>query len=525
MDMLQGAPITSVILIAVIIILLYLYRTSELMNKRRLRWAIGISIVAVIAVNLVILLQQRHRSLKFHAAVIPFSIDPSLGENSAWLQLAIPEIIGESLQRQHQPEAVVSTLEWTYSVLAPDSLVNNDYRLRVIQRLPFSYILSGYISGTADSLSIKYQLVQKNGSAWTFEQVITPEHISQDLQIVITAINDHLPKHKIQSSFPVFHYPTPALQWYFNGLRCYLGRDFSGALAVYQNVPEGVTRFPEADLIQACCNFQAGVMYRQQGKQNTETSYFSTAKTLAEEVIAQDTLLTDANRLLGEYYLYSERWSMADFYLRKALKQNPLNYRIYHPLSRLNRQRFSQLGFRTEKDVYEWAIYVNPCYTDGYIAISDILLFENKRDDAITILKKFLVIHPNSVPALMALGKIYIVRNEMFPIMDVLTRVIKIDPTNSDAYYNLGILYYNSNDYDNAVRFFEKAIAIDNHLNSHVYLAYIYEARGDVDKAISYLRLRIRNKTGPNDEYAEEARRHLFNLMHPDTVQKESINK
>ena len=120
----------------------------------------------------------------------------------------------------------------------------------------------------------------------------------------------------------------------------------------------------------------------------------------------------------------------------------------------------------------------------------------------------------------MALGKIYIVRNEMIPLMDVLTKVIRLDPDNADAYYNLGILYYNSNDYDNAKRFFNRAIQINNHLNSHLYLAYIFELEGNLDMAIKHLRLRIHYKTGSDDEFAEEARKHLYKLMHPKKTDK-----
>ena len=71
------------------------------------------------------------------------------------------------------------------------------------------------------------------------------------------------------------------------------------------------------------------------------------------------------------------------------------------------------------------------------------------------------------------------------------------------------------------MRFFEKAIEIDNHLNSHLYMAYIYELRGDMDNAVKHLRLRIRHKTGPDDEFAEEARKHLFKIMHPEEFQEE----
>ncbi|MDQ7051953.1 MAG: hypothetical protein Q9P14_03285 [candidate division KSB1 bacterium] len=54
---------------------------------------------------------------------------------------------------------------------------------------------------------------------------------------------------------------------------------------------------------------------------------------------------------------------------------------------------------------------------------------------------------------------------------------------------------------------------LGNHRDSRLYLAKIAEKHGRLEEAIEYLRQRIRLKTGENDVYAEEARRHLFELM------------
>ncbi|MBN2008297.1 tetratricopeptide repeat protein [candidate division KSB1 bacterium] len=516
MHLLLGAPIATVVLIAIVIILIYLYKTSELLNRNRLRIAIFITIIAAIILNVFLIIVRRPPVQKFKLAVLPFVVDQSLQAENHWMQFAIPEIIGTTLQRNYQPETVVATLEWTYHALAIDLLSDNGYMARLFKRMPFSHFLTGHVYGSSDSLVIFYEIRSHDGKKTNGEISGSIPGLTDLVRNVTATIDEQLPDATTKKSASVFPYSPDQLRWYFSGYKYFLDTEYQDALLYYRNIPSKIISFPEARLLIARCLFQVGLKERQSGKKDRETAYFTQAKSIAQQVVQEDTLLDDAHRLLGEYYIYSERWSLADFHLREGFQRNPLNYRLYHPLSRLNVERFSGLGFSSERTLYERAIYINPCYTDGYIALSDILLFENKREQAIDMLNTYLAIDPNSVPALMALGKIYIVRNEMLPIMDILTKVIKLDPTNTDAYFNLGILYYNSNDIDNAKRFFEKAIEIDNHLNSHLYLAYINELRGDMENAVNELRLRIRYKTGPDDEFAEEARKHLYKIMHPD---------
>ena len=209
---------------------------------------------------------------------------------------------------------------------------------------------------------------------------------------------------------------------------------------------------------------------------------------------------------------------MAEKCLIKAYQLSPQNPRLYLTISRLHDFRYKKLGFKNEEQLFKKAIFVNPCYEDAYLMLSDFYLFENKRKRAIEVLEQILDINPNSVPVLMALGKIYLVRNDILKIIEVFNRVIKLDPNNADAFYNLGILYYNSKDYVNAEKFLKRAVAINNHLNSHLYLAYLYELKGEKEKAIEHLRDRIRYRKGLDDEFAEQARKRLFDLMHSDSV-------
>ena len=55
-------------------------------------------------------------------------------------------------------------------------------------------------------------------------------------------------------------------------------------------------------------------------------------------------------------------------------------------------------------------------------------------------------------------------------------------------------------------------------MNAHLYLAYLYDVQGKKEKAIEHLRERIRQRKGLDDEFAEEARKRLFDLVHGDSI-------
>ena len=151
--------------------------------------------------------------------------------------------------------------------------------------------------------------------------------------------------------------------------------------------------------------------------------------------------------------------------------------------------------------------------------------YKQDHKPALEVLQRMLKINPNQVSVLMNLGKIYISANKVLPVINTYKKIIEINPTKSNAYYNLGILYYNTKEYESALKLFQRAIKIDNHPDSHLYSAYIFEKMYKAEKdsikrteyfenAIHHLRLRIRNRRGQDDQYAETAREHLFYLLH-----------
>jgi len=507
------SPIFLVILASIIFILLYLYKTSELLNKKRLIGILVVVILLFLAVNILMVQQNRPPAIKFRLAFTPIPGDLSSSQPS-WIGIALWNMAARQLQNSVAGQAIVAPVEWTQSVIKTDSIYDVNYLKKLNAQLAIQYILTGKIIGNATSPDIRYQLIETSGGEMILDQTVPL--LLQNLPEISTRIRDEILDYfKVKTHIGETRksYISPEIyQQYLIAKDFFQQKKYQSAIDLAQQVIAADSAIVEAYLLAGDSYLMRGIEKKKQGESPIEQ--FESTKNWSSQAISLDSSGAEAYRILGEYYIYQERWSLAEQMLVKAFQLNPNQSQLYLSLSRLHPSRYQKLGFKNEVQLYKRAIFINPCYEDGYLMLSDFYLFENQRKKAIQVLEQYLTINPNSVPALMALGKIYIVRNEILKIIEIYNRVLELEPNNSDAYYNLGILYYNSKDYDNAEQFLKRAIEIDNHLNSHLYLAYLYEITGEYDLAIEQLRKRIRYRRGRDDEFAEEARKHLFKLLH-----------
>jgi len=448
--------------------------------------------------------------------------EDEIEEETQWTFQIIPEMVAQQLQRTVKDNAIVAPLSWTYHILKTDSLSRETYLNNFCKRIKFNHYFYGFLAQKNERYVLYYRLNSMDGSCVNDSITFSNDQISELNQTIVKNIAPHLLKQKdVLARFP-FTSSVPALQHYMKGYKLHLEQNY---LASIQETREAIAldaKFSEAYLLNAK-NYLALAIDQKAKDINEAQPLFDQTRFFLIRVMKLDSTNDESYRLFAEYYIYNERWSQAEISLLNAKTMNSNNPFIYIPISRMHEFRYRNFGFRDEKQLFERAIYLNPCYEDAYLMLSDYYLFQNNRTQAIQTLNEYLQINPNSVPILMALSKIYIMRNEMENITEILNKIIELDPPNTDAYYNLGVLYYNSKDYENALKYFQRAVEVNNHLNSYLYLAYLNELNGDIDNAIEYLRTRIRQKTGPDDEFAEEARKHLFKLIQSDSTKRKEM--
>lgn len=513
------SPIAVIIFISLIVILFYLYRTSELFNKKRLLITIMAIILIFIFINSYFFVIHREPNQKFKLAFIPLSISGDQRLDHDWLQLAVPDMIAKQLYRTVTDQAIISPIDRTYRMFHPDSIANSDYLEKQFTLLNFPHYFYGSLYRDSAVYTMTYRIHAMHRNSFSDTVSFTLEQLLPTVRDIAQSLLHYFSFPKPALISPMFSETTEAVASYYEGYHSFLHDNYSVALEKLTKAITIDSSFAEAYTLAADCNFNLGIaQHATNGSESIEN--FDKAKSFLNKAMTLDSTYDDNYRLLGAIHIYNERWSQAEFMLAQALKLNANNPRLYLPISRLHKDRFRKLGFNDEERLFQRAIFLDPFYEDAYLMLADLYLFQNKRDHAIASLKQYLAVQPNSIPALMSLGKIFIMRNEMIDIVSIFNRIIELDPKNSDAYYNLGILYYNAKDYENASRFFQRAIALDNHLNSYLYLAFISEIDGKIDEAVEYLRKRIRYKTGPDDEFAEEARKHLYKLVHADSSEE-----
>jgi tetratricopeptide (TPR) repeat protein len=105
-------------------------------------------------------------------------------------------------------------------------------------------------------------------------------------------------------------------------------------------------------------------------------------------------------------------------------------------------------------------------------------------DAAIDAYKKVLTINPNEAAIYNQMGNIYGAEKKIPEATDALTKAAQLDPTMAaKAYYNMGANLVNAGNGDQAVDFFQKAIAADpNYADAHYQLGICLIGKASVDK-------------------------------------------
>jgi len=517
-------PVFIVIFISAIFILIYLYRTAEMMNKRILAWLmISFTVIFVTAIAYHVI-KNRPPHVDFRLHIFPVHSDAASLE-SDWPAKQLWDAVSNELIHSVHDRAIVSPTDWTASVIARDSAASISYLKNLSLKIDGDFFLTGWQKSDPSGATLTWTLYNSQTGEVALQESlpVIAEKLFEDSHRMCVKILARL-NDAIEAKSESVSLTTPEnFGSYWAARELFEQQKYGEAAALAVHVVSQDSSFVPALALAGKSWMFAALAKKHSGLAPVEE--FDHAKEYLGRAIALDSTQAEALALLGEYYIYQERWSLAEYHLLNSFRLNPHDPRLYLTLSRLHPFRYQKIGFVNELKLFERAIFIDPCFEDGYLMLSDHYLFDNKREKAIESLERYLAINPNAVPVLAALGRLYVVRNDMLKIVEVYNKIIALQPNNSDAYYNLGILYYNSEDLETSEKLLQRAIAIDNHLNAHLFLAMLYETQGKTEKAIEHFRFRIRNRKGLDDEFAEEARKHLFKLVNQDSTQLKATER
>ncbi|MBD3224538.1 MAG: tetratricopeptide repeat protein [Caldithrix sp.] len=216
--------------------------------------------------------------------------------------------------------------------------------------------------------------------------------------------------------------------------------------------------------------------------------------------------------IMGRMALREEKYSEAELFLKRGLIVDPTNSRFHYALSLLLPQRLNEFGYESRIEILKKAVHLDPGYTEAVYALADRLYSSGTgtpmgtgTQEALAVLEDYLKIRQNDPKILSLTASIYLKVQKWKKAEDIFIDLKRRFPENSNAYYNLGVLHYNTEELDQAKRYFKNAIQIDNNLDSYLYLGLIYKNKGKLDSALVYFRERVRRKTGDDDQFAKEA--------------------
>lgn len=402
----------------------------------------------------------------------------------------------------------VVPLEWPFEMANLDSVVFPAYWQRLARATGYDFLCLGEYSRHGDLLSLRLTLLEPQRNAERAKADFRvpvdrlPDGAAQIAQWLVGKINGSDRKAPPPEALPPAFY-----QAYLHLML----RDPKAALPLlrplYQHSPEN----RDVIVLLAKAEFADTALVTLEQKKR-EVRLQDLSERLAD-LSDGDTTDVELARLAGEGFLWREKFNEAAVYGLRAYRHARCHPKVLNLLARLHFTRYRPLGFFNEVEIYKQALQCNPGDLQALLELAAAYMQLYRTVEAQTLLEKALQINPNHPDILNALGQIYVSRGLTEKIFTTYQKILELQPRNPVAYYNLGIYYYHSGQDSIAQRFFERAVQVGNHRDSRLYLAKIAEKQGRLDDAIEYLRQRIRLKTGEHDVYAEEARRHLFQLM------------
>ena len=510
----ENTPIIIVIWGFCIFVAWYFHRYSP--QKKKVGCFTTFSVITTLFffIFLYFWLKNRPPFEPIRLAVYPLTIQNDKNEPLQWESFALSEIPTRYLMQVDPEKIFPYQIDWLLTAANKDSLYLPAYILDFSQRINLNYAVLGKILTRTPQFQLEIQIFKLDNAQEIYKQKLTinPGELLNFGAYLSKVVLEKILGPQNQIKFKEVWYSHEQLKNHFIAKQnIFLKKNVDEALK-YAEIS-----IKEDSSSNTCLNFLAELYLIKANEKHNQgentLAEFKKAKTILHKVLAIDNNQSAALRLLGELYIDNKKWNQAEAYLRDAFQTNPWDPRIYFDFTKLYHTRYENLGFRNEKDLLKHAIVINPCFFEARFALANYYDLKNRSDLAIKTVKKVLYINPRSVDGLMALGKYYMANNDMLNLLETFQKIIKLEPNNADAYYNLGIVNYHSKDYDTAIKFFNRAIQLDDHLNSHLYLAYIYELEGEIDKTIEHLRIRIRKQTNEEDRFAEEARKHLFEIM------------
>lgn len=399
--------------------------------------------------------------------------------------------------------------DWTLSIANRDSLKYPNYRSKLARFMNAGFIFLIKIKEPGQRITCDLILQTKSTKNDTIYDVLSG---SLDSLIVSNEVLDLFSIDPTYSKIYTSRWSRQAQKFWVKGKLARLSNDISTASKHYKHCLEIQKDFYPAQIELAQAAIDSAQIVQTNG------GYYQNylAKTMRYLYQLRDQKITsaDAYRIWGEHAILSENFVVAEQKLKESFRLDRFNDKLYLDLAQLHPSRYQNLKFLNEEALLKQALFFNPASVQARIQYSDYLKLHSRYEESENILLQFLEEFPDNFDILLTLGKYYISRQNYAEADSIFHKMLNGPyPDKMPVEFNLGIVYFHQDDFISARKYFSRVASQNLNPDAFLYLATIYEKEGNLDKAIEYLRKRIRHNYGPQDRFKEEARKRLVLLL------------
>lgn len=492
-----GILLLLLILFIINLLFYFFYKGSKFYTKEQYRSKVIKSSFLLLSSYILLWFLLKPAPIPESILFVPF-------QNNQMSDYRISEILERDLDRKISDKYRIHNWEWFYKSCILDSIDNFEYRNSVAKRMKIKFIISGeYISDSKIKVFIENQ---NNYINQTFE-FISYDQLSNK---IIEWIDDNYQildeKYHIASELN-----DQDLLLICKSKIFYLNSDYSNALNI-ANIIDPLPVILKSKILLELGKIELSKTKKSDFEQ-LNIKYFNEIVKLLIPIAQEGNDSAIINRILGELYLFEEKYQKAEIFLKKALTQNPNNARIYYDLYFLHKDRFKDLGFDDRFEVLEKAIDLDPGYIDANYELANEYFQTGTGSKsgtgttlALETLNRFMQINNSNKKILNLLASINLQIKHTEEAIVIYKYLIEQGYNESETFYNLGIAYFHLKKYEKAKTAFLKSINLNEYPDSFLYMGAIYKILGDYDKALYYYRERIkRRKKREDDYYATEA--------------------
>jgi len=264
-------------------------------------------------------------------------------------------------------------------------------------------------------------------------------------------------------------------------------------------------------------------LYLKLGAVCYEDKKYSQAKELFEKVITLDPKNLEAHYYLSFIAIEEKNWDQALAYLQKIVSVRKNDPKTYLQLSYLysqkgqakkalsalkkatkldpnNYENFYFLGlayqdlkkYSSAEKAYLRALELKPGYTEVLVQLAILSEHQKQVDKAVAYFRQLLTLEPKNALALNYVGYTYAEKGTNLEEAEkLITQALELDATNAAYIDSLGWVYYQKKDYENALRYLERAsqmiedpIIFDHLGDTYKKLGKLTEARDAWKKAL-----------------------------------------